>query len=125
MNTTDLNYQIIGAAYEVHKVLGEGFLEKVYENALVIELEKRGLQVSPQYAIPVYYKEIKVGHYIADLFINEQIIVELKAVANLVKAHEVQLVNYLAATKTDVGLLINFGASVVIKKKFRQYTRQN
>jgi GxxExxY protein len=126
MTTQELTYEIIGAAYEVHKVLGGGFLENVYENALVVELEKRGLKVEQQYKTPVIYKGVLVGDYVADLFINKSIIVELKAVLELKSIHEVQLVNYLNATKTDIGLLLNFGESKVdIKKKFRKYNKQN
>lgn len=121
MKLKDLTYQIIGAAYTVHGKLGSGFLEKVYENAMVIELQKRGLVVIAQYPIPVYYNGVLVGDYMADLFVNDEVIVELKAVTKLIKKHEVQLVNYLTATKKDIGLLINFGDSVDVKKKFREY----
>lgn len=123
MKLKDLTYQIIGAAYTVHGKLGSGFLENVYENAMVVELSKRGLPVVSQHSINVYYDEVLVGEYSADLFVNDEVIVELKAVTKLIKKHEVQLVNYLTATKKDIGLLINFGESVDVKKKFREYKK--
>ena len=123
MKLKDLTYQIIGAAYTVHGKLGSGFLENVYENAMVVELSKRGLSVVSQHSINVYYDEVLVGEYSADLFVNDEVIVELKAVTKLIKKHEVQLVNYLTATKKDIGLLINFGESVDVKKKFREYKK--
>ena len=112
---------IISAAYKVHNTLGGGYLEKVYENAMVIELAKRGLKVAQQFPIDVYYEEELVGKYFADLLVNDVILIELKAVENLAKEHEVQLVHYLTATKLDVGLLINFGTSVTVKRKYRLY----
>ena len=112
---------IIGCAYKVHNTLGPGFLEKVYENALRIELEAAGLRVQQQAAIPVHYNGQIVGEYYADLMVEEYIIIELKAIQNLAKEHETQLVHYLTATKIDNGLLINFGPSVQIKRKFRTY----
>jgi GxxExxY protein len=125
MEHQDITYEIIGAAYAVHKVLGAGFLEKVYENALVIELRKRGFEVSQQTPINVLYHDQVVGEYYADLVVNSLIIIELKAVANLSPEHEVQLVNYLNGSQKDFGLLINFGPSVVVKRKFRTYLPQN
>lgn len=124
MKTEELTYKIIGAAYEVHGYLGGGFLEKVYENALAVELKKQGLRVLQQYEIPVYYKDELVGDYVADLIVNGKVIIELKAITNLSVSHEVQLVNYLTATNRDIGLLINFGdKKVTIKKKFREYKK--
>ena len=100
------------------KTLGPGFLEKVYENALRIELEKIGLRVKQQEPINVLYDGHVVGEYYADLWVNEQLVIELKATQTLVKQHEVQLVNYLTATIIDNGLLLNFGPSVQVKRKF-------
>ncbi len=117
----DLTQKIIGCAYRVHNVLGPGFLEKVYENALRIELEKQGLRVRQQEPISVTYDGHIVGEYYADLWVDERVIVELKAAQTLVTAHEVQLVNYLTATSIDIGLLMNFGPSVQVKRKFREY----
>ena len=114
MNYTDDNYiyseltnKIIGSAYRVFKELGAGFLEKVYENAMIIELEEQGLQVQQQYPLKVYYKNQVIGDYYADLIVENKVLIELKAVTELGRAHEVQLVNYLKATGVKVGLLIN------------------
>ena len=112
---------IIGCAYDVHNKLGSDFLEKVYENALLIELRKRGLAVRQQEPIKVFYEGEVVGDYFADLWVENWIIVELKAVRSLTQEHEVQLVNYLTATQTDSGLLLNFGSSVDVKRKYREY----
>ena len=121
MDKRELTERIIGCAYRVHQTLGAGFLEKVYENALAIELSRNGLSARQQTALPVYYEGEKVGEYFADLVIEEEIICELKACDALAREHEVQLVNYLAATGKDIGLLINFGKSVTVKRKFRIY----
>lgn len=100
---------IIGAAYNVANKLGSGFLEKVYENALAIEIQKNKLQVKQQEPITVYYDEIAVGEYIADLIVENSVIVELKAIKELTDIHKAQVINYLKATKLKAGLLINFG----------------
>jgi GxxExxY protein len=121
MKQEDLTYDIINCAYKVHNTLGTGFLEKVYENAMHLELNKQGLKTEQQVPIQVYYDGQVIGEYYADLFIEEKIIVELKAVQKLVAIHEVQLVNYLTATGIDIGLLINFGTSVEVKRKHRVY----
>jgi GxxExxY protein len=105
----DLTEKIIGAAFEVHGVLGYGFLEKVYENALLAELSKRGLRAEAQMPIKVKYKDIIVGDYVADLLVEGKVIVEIKTEAEYNKMHEAQLLNYLRATGIKVGLLINFG----------------
>jgi GxxExxY protein len=113
---------IIGKSFEVHNQLGFGFLEKVYENALALELrDQAGFLVNQQYPIPVFYKNAKVGDYFADLFVEDAIVVEVKSVRKILKEHEAQLVHYLTAMKVDHGLLINFGPSVVVKHKFREY----
>jgi GxxExxY protein len=117
----DLTKRIISCAYKVHNTLGPGFLEKVYENALRIELEKLGIKVQQQEPIKVEYEGQVVGEYYADLWVEERVVVELKAARTLAREHEVQLVNYLTATKIDLGLLLNFGASVQVKRKFRDY----
>ncbi len=114
---SELTDKVIGCAYKVYNELGAGFLEKIYENALVIELKDAGLSVKQQYPIKVYYHENIIGDYVADIVVEDKIIIELKAVSNLVKAHEVQLVNYLKATKFEVGLLINFGDHITFKRK--------
>lgn len=120
MKHQDLTEQIIGCAFRVHAALGFGFLESVYENCMRIELSALGLKNEAQEAITVYYKDQVVGEFVADLLVEDSVIVELKSVRSLVQAHEVQLVNYLQATKTDVGLLINFGEQKVeVKRKSR------
>ena len=121
MKHEELTHQIISAAYIVHNTLGSGFLEKVYENALCSELQSRGLHVEQQFSIPVFYKGSRVGDYFADLMVNEAIILELKAMESLKPIHEVQLINYLTGTGLDVGLLINFGSSVEVRRKYCLY----
>jgi len=108
MEINDITYAINGAVFEVNKVLGAGFLEKVYERALLTELRKRGLRAENQVPITVIYKENVVGEYIADIVVEEKVIVEVKAVEHFEKAHEAQLLNYLKATGVKVGLLVNF-----------------
>jgi len=121
---TDKNYifpelteKIIGCAYTVFNTLGSGFLEKVYENALKLEIEKEGLKVIQQPPINVLYGGQTVGEYFADLIVSDKVIVELKAIDSLNKIHEVQLVNYLKATGFRVGLLINFGEAIKIVRR--------
>jgi GxxExxY protein len=115
--------KIIACAYKVHNTLGSGFLEKVYERAFKIELEKSGFKVENQIPLSVYYDDQVVGNYYADLLIDGEIVNELKAIDSLNHAHEIQLVHYLNAIKKDFGLLINFGSSVQIKRKYRFYTK--
>ncbi len=112
-----LSEAVIGAAYRVHNQLGFGFLESVYEKALCIELTKAGVSHQAQVPVRVYYDNEVVGDFTCDLFIADRLIVELKSVTRLVTAHEVQLVNYLNATRNDIGLLINFGPSKVEVKR--------
>ena len=121
MTDDDLTHLIIGCAYKVHNTLGTGFLEKIYENALRIELEKAGICVKQQQPIRVCYDGQIVGDYFADLWIDKDLIIEVKAIQALLKEHEAQLVNYLTATGVNNGLLINFGPSVQVKRKFREY----
>ena len=108
MDINDLTYKINGAIFEVNKILGSGFLEKVYEKALILELKERGLRVQNQVPINVIYKEKPVGEYFADIVVEDTVIIELKAVESLQKIHEAQLLNYLKATKYQIGLLVNF-----------------
>jgi len=121
MQDEALTEAIIGCAFKVHNTLGVGFLEKVYENALHIELVRQNLDVKQQEPIKVHYEGHVVGEYYADLWVENRVIVEVKAVRTLSKQHEVQLVNYLTATGVNTGLLINFGPSVEVKRKFRRY----
>ncbi|HEY2962473.1 MAG TPA: GxxExxY protein [Pyrinomonadaceae bacterium] len=121
MEISNLTHTIIGCAYKVHNTLGSGFLEKVYENALKIELDKLNIEARQQQELQVWYEGHVVGIYHPDLWIDSQLIIEVKAVQNLLKQHELQLVHYLTATHIDNGLLINFGSSVQVKRKFREY----
>jgi GxxExxY protein len=114
---TDITELIIKAFYTVYNTLGYGFLEKVYRNALAIELRKLGLDVIPEARITVYYDGEVVGEYFADLSVAGVVIVELKAVKRLLSEHEAQLLNYLKATSYEVGLLLNFGPKPEIRRK--------
>lgn len=109
----EITEQIIGAAFEVHRVLGYGFLEKVYQRAMQVELQLRGLQAEIESKIKVHYKNQVVGDYSADLLVNEVVVVELKVAAQYNPADEAQLLNELKATGIRVGLLINFGREKV------------
>lgn len=108
---------ILNAFYEVYNELGYGFLEQVYQNAFYKELLKRNIPCVPQQPINVYYKGELVGKYIADIVVDDTIILELKAVSALKEEHEIQLVNYLKATGMEVGLLLNFGKKPEFKRK--------
>jgi GxxExxY protein len=108
MEINDITYAINGAAFEVNRVLGSGFLEKVYENALLVELKERGLNAESQIAVKVFYKKKVVGEYIIDILVEKKVIVELKTVEKFDNVHEAQLLNYLKASGIQVGLLINF-----------------
>jgi len=120
--TYDLAGLVIGCAMEVHRELGHGFCESVYQNALMVELSAKGFEVQSEHKIKVYYKGHAVGDFSADILVNNSLILELKATRTLNDAHEVQLVNYLTATNQAEGLLINFGAnSLQFKKKFKNY----
>ena len=101
----------------MHNTLGYGFLEKVYQNALVIELRTLGFNVGVEQPIAVHYHGEIVGNYVADIVVDGKVILEIKAVKELSEIHEVQLVNYLKATGIEVGLLINFGRSVAVKRR--------
>ena len=114
----ELTYKINGAIYEVNKVLGSGFLEKVYENALFVEMKKRGLSAACQVPISVQYKENTVGEYIADMVVENSVLVEIKAVDVMQKVHEAQILNYLKATGYKVGLLVNFTHPKAVIKRF-------
>ena len=105
----ELSQQVIGCAYEVSNTLGVGFFEKVYEKALCVEFEKNGLRFQYQKPVYVKYKGCLVGEYIADVIVEEKLLLELKAVAKLCPEHEAQLLNYLKATGLSIGLLLNFG----------------
>lgn len=117
MREGPLSNQIIGAYYRVYNELGYGFLEKVYENALLCELKRMGIPAVNQVGIDVFYKNEKVGVYFADIIIDGRIILELKASEILCEEHEAQLLNYLKATSVEVGFLFNFGKKPQFKRK--------
>jgi GxxExxY protein len=120
MEYKELTEKIIGCAYRVYNKMGFGYLESVYEKCLFIELRKAGFDMESQKPIRVQYDGEVVGDFIADVLVNDTVILELKSVRKLVEAHEVQLVNYLVATGKPVGLLINFGETrVEVKRKVK------
>ena len=108
MEINAITYAVNGAVFEVNKVLGPGFLEKVYENALLYELKNQGLKAVSQAPIDVYYKGVCVGKYFADILIEDAVIVELKTAVKIEHIHKAQLLNYLKATGIQVGLIVNF-----------------
>ncbi len=114
---SDLTELIIKCFYKVYNELGYGFLEKVYQNALLLELSSTGLHVESQKQIKVYYQDKAVGEYYADIIVDDVVILELKAAEALVEEHEFQLINYLKATDIEVGLLLNFGKTPEIRRK--------
>ncbi|MBA4405648.1 GxxExxY protein [bacterium] len=113
----DITEKIIKAFYNAYNILGFGFLEKVYENAMMIELSSMNLIREKQKPIDLYFKEKKVGEYFADIIVENKLIIELKAAENLIPEHETQLLNYLKATNIEVGLLLNFGKMSQIKRQ--------
>jgi GxxExxY protein len=125
MEHSELTEEIIGAAYAVYNEMGFGFLESVYESCMVIALTERGLLAQVQQPIEVRFRGQPVGHFDADILVNDVVIVELKSVRQLIEAHEVQLVNYLVATRRPIGLLINFGPQgIEVKRKVRELPSQ-
>ena len=117
LKNQDLTETIIKVFYEVYGKLGYGFLEKVYEKAMMIEFEKAGIQAVSQSPIKVLYYGKTVGDYFADILVGNKVIVEIKATRSLSSEHEAQLLNYLKATDIEVGLLLNFGPKPEIKRK--------
>jgi len=119
-----LTEKVIGCAIAIHRVLGPGFLENIYHRALAHELDKAQVAYISEAPMQVMYDGIVLGDYIADFLIEQRVVIELKAVEVITKAHEIQLVNYLTAIRYDVGLLINFGGSKIqVKRKFRELNR--
>lgn len=114
---SEITSKILKAFFNVYDKLGYGFSEKVYENAMLIELQKLELKAEQQRPIKVYFDKELVGEYFADIIVNELVIIELKAAENLMEAHEAQLINYLKATEIEVGLLLNFGKEPQHKHK--------
>lgn len=122
MNIEEVIKTIIQCAYNVRIHLSAGFLESVYQKALLIELQEKGIHADTETPINVYYKNQIVGEFRADIMVEGEIIIELKSVQHLLPIHEAQLVNYLTATHKEHGLLINFGGErIEIKRKFREY----
>lgn len=124
MELKELTAKIIGCAFNVYNKMGFGFQESVYENAMLIELAKAALSFEAQKPVAVHYEGHRVGEFVADLLVEDMVVVELKSVARLTKAHEVQPVNYLVATGKPVGRLLNFGErGVEVKRKLRVLKR--
>ena len=122
MEDQTLTRKIIGCAYKVFNELGFGFMESVYENSMLFELQEMGLKAETQKPVSVFYKGSQVGDFVADIIVEGKIILELKSVLRLIEAHEVQLVNYLVATGISTGLLINFGKNgVEVKRKYKEF----
>ena len=120
MEYQDLTEKIIGCAYRVYNKMGFGFVESVYEKCLLIELHKSDLEAESQKPITVFYENEIVGEFVADIIVNDTIMLELKSVRRIIKAHEVQLVNYLVATGKPIGLILNFGERKVdVKRKVK------
>ena len=120
----ELTEKIIAAFYAVYNTLGTGFLEKVYRNALALELTKRGLDAQIEVPIRVYYDGVEVGEYFADLVVQKCVLVELKAVEKVSGEHEAQLLHYLRATDYEVGLLLNFGPEPLVRRKVLDAARK-
>jgi GxxExxY protein len=120
----DITDKILKAFYKINNSLGYGFLEKVYENAMEIELQNIGCRVTKQKNIKVFYENKEVGDYYADLLVNDLVIVEIKASESLRKEHEAQLINYLKATDIEIGLLLNFGKKAEFKRKIFENERK-
>lgn len=120
----ELTSLILKTFYDVYNELGYGFLEKVYQNALIIELKNKGLEVNSNEKIKVYYKGESVGDYYADIIVNNTIILELKAAEHIVEAFENQLLNYLRGTDCEVGLLLNFGKKPEFRRKIFENKRK-
>jgi len=121
----ELSEKILKIFFDVYNELGYGFLEKVYQNSLSLELRTRGLRVEVQKQIKVYYKGYEVGEYYADLLVNDLIILELKAAECMVKEFEYQLINYLRGTNIEVGILLNFGKNPEFIRKVYENSRKN
>ena len=120
MKHEEVTQRIIGSAYQVFNNVGFGFVESVYKKAMIIELQKNALKVEEEKPLKVYYDNHVIGDFCVDLFVEDEIVVELKSLQPLTKEHEVQVVNYLNALKKILGLLLNFGPSgVQVKRKYR------
>ena len=122
---SEITGKIIKAFFKVYNTLGYGFLEKVYENGLILELEEMGLNAVKQHPIKVFYNGKEIGEYFADIIVENSVIIELKAVDKLADIHEAQLLNYLKATNIEVGLLLNFGTKAEYKRKVFNNNRKS
>ena len=124
MEHKELTEKIIGCAYQVYNRMGYGFMESVYQKCMQIELESIGLLTEIQKPIKVYYKQKMVGEFVADIVVEDTVIVELKSVNQIIVAHEIQLVNYLVATQKPIGLILNFGPrKVEVKRKVKDLSK--
>ena len=121
----ELTEKIIGAAIRVHKQLGPGFIESIYESALVLEMRKRGLKVERQLDLPIYYDGVEIGRHRLDLFVDDTIVVELKAVRELEKVHFAVVRSYLHAIGRDHGLILNFAKSTLQAKRVKSKTEED
>lgn len=127
----DLTYEIIGAAMEVHSDLGPGYKEEIYQKALEIELRNRKIQVEPQKSIEIRFKGEMVGWQLLDFFVDDKVVVEIKALSKLDTDHEAQIISYLKATDSEIGLLINFGTRrleykrILPPKKIREWSKRS
>ena len=119
-----LTEKIIKSFFKVYNKLGYGFLEKVYENALAYELRQQNLDVTQQVPITVFYDDVEVGRYVADMIVNDLVILEIKSAEKIIKAHQAQLLNYLRSTNVEVGLVLNFGPKPEISRKVYETARR-
>src|SRR5258706_8305899 len=121
---SELTSKIIGCAMEVHKMLGNGFQEVIYQRALEIEMQLQGLKFAREFEMPIFYKGENIGSRRVDFFVDEKVMVELKAVIKLEDVHLAQAINYLEAYKMEVGLLLNFGSkSLEFKRVMKNYEK--
>ena len=114
---SEITSVIINSFYQVYNQLGYGFLESVYQKAMIIELSSMGIAFLSNFGIEVFYKGQRIDHYVADIVVSERVIVEIKAVETILRVHEAQLVNYLKATGIEVGILLNFGKKAEFRRK--------
>jgi GxxExxY protein len=124
MKQEELTQKIIGVFYSVYNELGHGFLESVYEEAMILSLQEAGLKVDRQLAVPVWFHGKKIGDFRADIVVNQLVLLELKAIARLDVSQEAQLLNYLRATDFEIGLLLNFGPKAEIKRRILDNERK-
>lgn len=120
----DVTEKVIGVFYDVYNELGHGFIESIYQKAMVIALEAKGIRVQQQVDVPVWFRQQRLGVFAADLIVEDCVIVELKAVRSIDPAHEAQLLHYLRATEIEIGLLLNFGVKPEVKRKIYDNPRK-